>query len=160
MELQEKIDASENIEDVLPEYFLRTAHLINSGKRVDIQGEIQKYVDHSISSTINLPEDINPEVISDVYLKAWKNKLKGVTIYRDGSRFPILSIEGEQTKFQKQKDKLYTITNENGEAVEVNGDEIMKMPDGSLTTIYHYMKNSNVEIEEVLDNSQIEEVKV
>ena len=160
MELQEKIDASENIEDVLPEYFLRTAHLINSEKRVDIQGEIQKYVDHSISSTINLPEDINPEVISDVYLKAWKNKLKGVTIYRDGSRFPILSVEGEQTKFQKQKDKLYTITNENGEAVEVNGDEIMKMPDGSLTTIYHYMKNSNVEIEEVLDNSQIEEVKV
>lgn len=160
MELQEKIDASENIEDVLPDYFLRTAHLISSEKRVDIQGEIQKYVDHSISSTINLPEDINPEVISDVYLKAWKNKLKGVTIYRDGSRFPILSIEGEQTKFQKQKDKLYTITNEDGETVEVNGDEIMKMPDGSLTTIYHYMKNSNVEIEEVLDNSQIEEVKV
>jgi len=160
MGLQEKVDAAENIEDVLPAYFSRTAHLINSEKRVDIQGEIQKYVDHSISSTINLPEDVNPEVISDVYLKAWKNKLKGVTIYRDGSRFPILSVEGELTEFQKQKGKMYTIADENGETVEVNGDEIMKMPDGSLTTVYHYLKNSNVGIEDVLESTQFEEVEL
>jgi ribonucleoside-diphosphate reductase alpha chain len=160
MGLQEKVDAADNIEDVLPEYFSRTAHLINSEKRVDIQGGIQKYVDHSISSTINLPEDVNPEVISDVYLKAWKNKLKGVTVYRDGSRFPILSVEGELTEFQKQKGKMYTIANENGETVEVNGDEIMKMPDGSLTTVYHYLKNSNIGIEDVLKSTQFEEVEL
>ena len=160
MGLQEKIDSAENIEDVLPDYFSRTAHLINSEKRVDIQGVIQKYVDHSISSTINLPEDVNPEVISDVYLKAWKNKLKGVTVYRDGSRFPILSVEGELSEFQKQKGKMYTIANENGETVEVNGDEIMKMPDGSLTTVYHYLKNSNVGIEDVLESTQFEEVEL
>ena len=160
MGLQEKVDAAENIEDVLPKYFSRTAHLINSEKRVDIQGVIQKYVDHSISSTINLPEDVNPEVISDVYLKAWKNKLKGVTVYRDGSRFPILSVEGELTEFQKQKAKRYTIANENGESVEVKGDEIMKMPDGSLTTVYHYLKNSNVGIEEILESTQFEEVEL
>jgi len=160
MGLQEKIDAADNIDEVLPAYFSRTAHLINSEKRVDIQGVIQKYVDHSISSTINLPEDVNPEVISDVYLKAWKNKLKGVTIYRDGSRFPILSVEGELTEFQKQKGKMYTIANEDGETDEVNGDEIMKLPDGSLTTVYHYLKNSNVGIEEVLESTQFQKVEL
>ena len=46
--------------------------------------------------------DIKPEIISDIYLQAWKAKLKGVTIYRDGSRFPILSTnENELTDFQK-----------------------------------------------------------
>ena len=88
-DLQEKVDAID-IEEVLPKYLLRTAHKINSNERVDIQGLIQKYIDHSISSTINLPEDIKPEIISDIYLQAWKAKLKGVTIYRDGSRFPNL----------------------------------------------------------------------
>ena len=79
--LQQEVDKSKNIDDILPDYLTRTAHKINSEKRVEIQGLIQKYIDHSISSTINLPEDINPEIISDIYLKAWKEKLKGVTIY-------------------------------------------------------------------------------
>ena len=118
---------------------------------------IQKYIDHSISSTINLPEDVNPEVISDVYLKAWKKDLKGVTIYRDGSRFPILSTEGELTEFQEKKDKKFVITNEDGEELEVNGDDIIKLPDGTLTTMYHYLKNSNTEIEEVISNTQFED---
>ena len=81
-----------------------SAGKIDSTKRVSIQGLIQTYIDHSISSTINLPEDIKPEVISNIYLKAWKAKLKGVTIYRDGSRFPILSTDRELTTFQKEFD--------------------------------------------------------
>ena len=44
--------------------------------------------------------------------------------------------------------------------MEVSGDEIMKMPDGSLTTVYHYLKNSNVAIEEVIKNTQFEEVEL
>jgi len=136
----------------------RTAHVIDSVKRVEIQGLIQKYVDHSISSTINLPEDVNPELISDIYLKAWKNKLKGVTIYRDGSRFPILSVEGETTEFQKNKGKKYTITNDDGEKIEISADELIKLPDGSLTTIYHFLKNSNMKIEEFIMSNQFQEV--
>ena len=100
MGLQDEIDAAEDVESVLPEYLTRTAHKIDSVKRVGVQGVIQRYIDHSISSTINLPEDVNPEVISDIYIKAWKNNLKGVTIYRDGSRFPILSVDSKVTKFQ------------------------------------------------------------
>ena len=125
---------------------------------VEIQGLIQTYIDHSISSTINLPEDVNPELISDIYLKAWKSKLKGVTVYRDGSRFPILSVEGEITEFQKNKIKRYTITNEDNEKIEISGEEIIKMPDGSLTTIYHFLKNSNMKIEELITSNQFQEI--
>ena len=123
-----------------------------------IQGIIQKYIDHSISSTINLPEDIQPEVISNIYLKSWKNKLKGVTIYRDGSRFPILSTEGQLTTFQTKKEKQFKIENENGEEVFVKGDEIMKLPDGTLTTMYHYLKNSDKNIDEVLSTAKLEDI--
>ena len=156
-DLQEKVDKASNIEDVLPAYLFRTAHKINSNQRVDIQGLIQKYIDHSISSTINLPEDIKPEIISDIYLQAWKAKLKGVTIYRDGSRFPILSTnENELTDFQKNKDKEFEITNNNNETIKAKGDEIIKLPDGSLTTMYHYMKNSETKIEEIIESEKFQ----
>ena len=158
MDLNEEVDNAEDLNDILPDYMMRTAHVIDSVRRVEIQGLIQKYIDHSISSTINLPEDVNPELISDIYLKAWKNNLKGVTIYRDGSRFPILSVEGEATEFQENKVKKYTITNENDEKIEISGDEIIKMPDGSLTTIYHFLKNSDMKIEEFIMTNQFQEI--
>jgi ribonucleoside-diphosphate reductase alpha chain len=154
------IQTEENIDlsDVLPKYFMRTAHEINPTKRIEIQGMCQKYIDHSISSTLNLPEDIQPEVISDIYMHAWKKKLKGITVYRDGSRFPILSIEGQKTQFQKQMDTSYNITQEDGGIIECKGDEILKMPNGRLTTVYHYLKNSDVNIEQIIDETKFEEV--
>ena len=60
------IDNDRDLEAILPEFLTRTAHKIDSKKRVKIQGIIQKYIDHSISSTINLPEDVQPELISDI----------------------------------------------------------------------------------------------
>ena len=136
------IDSKGKEEEVLPEYFFRTAHSIVPEKRVKLQGIIQKYIDHSISSTINLAEDVEPEVISDIYFMAWQKKSKGVTIYRDGSRFPILSVENQLTEFQQYKDKKFEILNEDGEKVTVGGDHVLKCDDGRLTTLYHYM-NSN-----------------
>ena len=159
MDLREELEAADKIEDILPDYFLRTAHHIKPDKRVEIQGLIQRYIDHSISSTINLPEDVQPEVISDIYLKAWKQDLKGVTIYRDGSRFPILSTETELTEFQKIKENEFKISVDGDEIITANGEEIIKLPDGSLTTVYHYMKNSNKAIEEVLTKVEFEEIK-
>ncbi len=159
MNLQEEIKAVEKIEDVLPDYFQRTAHHINPDKRVIIQGKIQRYIDHSISSTINLPEDVQPEVISDIYQAAWKKKLKGVTIYRDGSRFPILSTEGELTEFQRVKEKEFRITIDRNQVITARGEEIIKLPDGSLTTVYHHMKNSDIAIEEVLTHTKFEEIE-
>ena len=157
MKLASEADKHNDLTELLPEYFLRTAHTVNPEKRVIIQGNCQKYIDHSISSTVNLPEDIQPEVISDIYILGWKQKLKGITIYRDGSRFPILSRESESTPFQEIKNKFFTIQNEDGVKIIASGDEVLKMPDGSLSTVYHYKKNSSVEIEEVLENTQFEE---
>jgi len=159
MDLTGELKASNKIEGILPDYFLRTAHHIKPDKRVEIQGLIQRYIDHSISSTINLPEDVQPEIISDIYLKAWKQNLKGVTIYRDGSRFPILSVENELSEFQKSKENEFNISVDGDEIITVNGEELIKLPDGTLTTVYHYMKNSDVAIEGVLTNKEFEEIE-
>jgi len=85
--------------------------------------------------------------------------LKGVTIYRDGSRFPILSTETELTEFQKIKENEFKISVDGDEIITANGEEIIKLPDGSLTTVYHYMKNSDKAIEEVLTKVEFEELE-
>ncbi len=127
--------------DYLPPFFFSTAHRINAEKRVEIQGRCQKYVDHSISSTVNLPETIEPEVISNIYLLAWRKGLKGITIYRDGSRYPVLQVEGQKTEFQKMKEKLFKILLANTqEEVTLHGDDVILTPDERLTTVYHYIK--------------------
>lgn len=146
-ELNEQMESAQTeaeLTEFLPPHFFRSAHHIDGDKRIEIQGRCQKYVDHSISSTVNLPETIEPEVISDIYLNAWKSGLKGITVYRDGSRYPILSVEGEETDFQKMKTKLYKILLENqDQEVTLKGDDIIVMPDERLTTVYHYIKAKN-----------------
>jgi ribonucleoside-diphosphate reductase alpha chain len=67
-----------------------TASEIDWKKRVTMQAVVQKYVTHSISSTINLPNDVSLEKVSDIYLASWKLGLKGITVYRDGSRSGVL----------------------------------------------------------------------
>tara|TARA_Y100001933_G_scaffold54710_1_gene54138 strand:+ start:454 stop:2925 length:2472 start_codon:yes stop_codon:yes gene_type:complete len=81
----------------LPDY-VRTAHQIDPYFRVRMQGVIQKYTDSSISSTINLSEDIDVETVADIYITAYKEGLKGVTVYREGSREGILQTEGPENK--------------------------------------------------------------
>ena len=67
-----------------------TANDIDWVRRVEIQGVIQKYITHSISSTINLPSDVSEEEVSKIYMESWKKGLKGITVYRDGSRSGVL----------------------------------------------------------------------
>ncbi len=143
---------------VLPAYFQRTAHNIHPDQRVKIQSICQKYIDHSISSTVNLPEDTEPEMISNIYIKAWKSGLKGITIYRDGSRFPILAVEGKKTAFQRAKHQTFKIQLPDGTEAVCHGDEILKLPNGRLTTVYHYMNRDNLNIEDMLLNTRPEEV--
>ncbi len=128
-----------DLREILPEHFFRTAHEIDPMMRVRIQGVIQRYVDHSISSTVNLPEDVHPEVISNIYLAAWEHGLKGITIYRDGSRFPVLSVDGKRTEFQEFKDRVFVIERD-GEEIKLRGDDVLVLPDGRLTTVYHAIK--------------------
>ena len=78
----------------LPDYVV-TSHEIDPYFRVKMQGVIQKYTDSSISSTINLAEDIDVETVADIYITAYKEGLKGVTVYREGSREGILQTDGQ-----------------------------------------------------------------
>lgn len=78
-------------------YSKSSANDIDWVSRVKIQGIIQKYTTHSISSTINLPETATEEEVSEIYLTSWENKLKGVTIYRDGCRTGVLITKSENT---------------------------------------------------------------
>ena len=137
--MQEQVQQAEDLQDVLPSHFFRTAHFLSPEKRVEIQGIAQKYIDHSISSTVNLPESIDPETISAIYLQAWKKGLKGITIYRDGSRYPILSVAQEQSEFQELKQKEFQVMANGSEQVLFGGD-VLTLPDGKLTTVYHAMK--------------------
>lgn len=79
-------------EDEFPDYFI-TAHRIKPDKRVEMQAVIQKHIDQSISSTINLPESVSPEEIGKIYFLAARKGLKGVTVYREGSREGVLITE-------------------------------------------------------------------
>ena len=75
-----------------------TANDIDWIKRVEIQSIIQKYTTHSISSTINLPNNVSKEEVSRIYLESWKQGLKGITVYRDGSRSGVLVSDSEANK--------------------------------------------------------------
>ena len=79
-------------DEKLPDYVV-TAHDIDPYFRVKMQGTIQKYVDSSISSTVNLSEDVSVETVADIYMTAYKAGLKGITVYREGSREGILQTE-------------------------------------------------------------------
>ncbi|KRO69984.1 MAG: ribonucleoside-diphosphate reductase, partial [Cryomorphaceae bacterium BACL11 MAG-121128-bin16] len=73
-----------------------TAPEINWLKRVEMQAVVQKYVTHSISSTINLPNDVSLDEVSNIYLESWKQGTKGITVYRDGSRSGVLVSADEE----------------------------------------------------------------
>jgi ribonucleoside-diphosphate reductase alpha chain len=87
-----------------------TAHDISPLTRVKLQATVQKHIDHSISSTINLPFTATEEEIRDIYLHAWESGCKGVTVYRDGCRDGILinkkKVEFEQHEAPKRPKNL------------------------------------------------------
>lgn len=82
----------EEIESIIAKspYYKATANDVDWIAKVKMQGAIQKWVDHSISVTINLPADAKEELVSELYLTAWKSGCKGATVYRDGSRNGVL----------------------------------------------------------------------
>jgi ribonucleoside-diphosphate reductase alpha chain len=82
-------------DESLPEYVV-TAHNIDPYFRVKMQGVIQKYIDSSISSTVNLKADIQEETVADIYMTAYKAGLKGITVYREGSREGILITDDDK----------------------------------------------------------------
>ena len=106
-------------------YFKATSNDVDWLAKVRMQGRVQKWVDHSISVTINLPADVSQELVGELYFEAWKSGCKGVTVYRDGSRSGVLisndtkekkktgnfptkrpeKLEADVVRFQNNKEK-------------------------------------------------------
>ena len=87
-------------------YYKATANDVDWVNKVRMQGEVQKWVDHSISVTINLPNDISEEMVGKLYVEAWRSGCKGCTVYRDGSRTGVLvALSDNDKKKEKEKEK-------------------------------------------------------
>jgi len=82
-------------DEALPEHVV-TAHDIDPYFRVRMQGVIQRWIDSSISSTVNLPTDVSVETVADIYVTAYRAGLKGITVYREGSRDGILVTDDDR----------------------------------------------------------------
>ena len=79
-------------------YYKATSNDVDWLMKVKMQGRIQKWVDHSISVTINLPNDVDEDLINQLYIEAWKSGCKGCTVYRDGSRSGVLVAATPKSK--------------------------------------------------------------
>jgi ribonucleoside-diphosphate reductase alpha chain len=83
-------------------YHKATSNDVDWMKKVKMQGAIQKWVDHSISVTINLPSNVKESLVGELYVKAWESGCKGVTVYRDGSRSGVLLATDKKKKAETQ----------------------------------------------------------
>ncbi|MEQ8625496.1 MAG: adenosylcobalamin-dependent ribonucleoside-diphosphate reductase [Vicingaceae bacterium] len=79
-------------------YYQATANDVNWVNKVKMQGAIQKWVDHSISVTVNVPESISEEKVGEIYVTGWESGCKGITVYRDGSRSGVLVSNDDKGK--------------------------------------------------------------
>lgn len=94
----------EEIDDLVKRspYYKATANDVDWLEKVRMQGRVQKWVDHSISVTINLPADVSEELVANLYLEAWKCGCKGCTVYRDGCRSGVLVAMEKKPEPQAQ----------------------------------------------------------
>ena len=86
-------------------YYKATANDVDWLMKVRMQGAIQKWVDHSISVTVNLPNDVDEELVNKLYVEAWKSGCKGCTIYRDGSRSGVMISVSKKDKKKEESNE-------------------------------------------------------
>ena len=118
----------EEIEELMARspYYKATSNDVDWMEKVRMQGAVQKWVDHSISVTINLPNDVSEELVGNLYVEAWKAGCKGCTVYRDGSRNNVL----EAVKKEKPK-----------EVYMANPEHIMKRPAELEADVVRFQNN-------------------
>lgn len=144
--VQEFIDANPDTE--LPDYFV-TAADIAPLDRVKVQGTWQQYIDASISSTVNLPNEATVQDVHDIYMAAWKEGLKGITVHRAGNnREGILTVGDEKSEKSEHSNEL-----QRGEWAKLSGDLPAKKRKvytgcGKLTMHVYYNPANNNTIEE------------
>ncbi|QDO92469.1 adenosylcobalamin-dependent ribonucleoside-diphosphate reductase [Formosa sediminum] len=101
-------------------YHKATSNDVDWLSKVSMQGAVQKWVDHSISVTINLPSDVSEDLVGQLYLKAWEVGCKGVTVYRDGSRSGVLISNDEKKEEETNTDVLTTFPTKRPQVLEAD----------------------------------------
>ena len=98
--------SQEEIDELVAEspYYKSTANDVDWLMKVKMQGAIQKWVDHSISVTVNLPNNVDEALVNKLYIEAWKSGCKGCTIYRDGSRAGVMLSTSKKKEEKKTKE--------------------------------------------------------
>jgi len=101
--------SDEEINEIIEKspYHKATSNDIDWVAKVKMQGNIQKWVDHSISVTVNLPENISEEVVANVYMTGWEYGCKGLTVYREGSRTGVLVSNDKKKEKDSEKESYW-----------------------------------------------------
>ena len=106
----EKKYSQEELDELVAKspYYKATANDVDWLMKVRMQGAIQKWVDHSISVTINLPNNVDEQLVNRLYVEAWKSGCKGCTVYRDGSRSGVMIAVSKKDKKKDEQEKKHT----------------------------------------------------
>ena len=106
----EKKYSQEELDELVAKspYYKATANDVDWLMKVRMQGAIQKWVDHSISVTINLPNNVDEQLVNRLYVEAWKSGCKGCTVYRDGSRSGVMIAVEKKDKKKDEQEKKHT----------------------------------------------------
>lgn len=150
LKIPHNVDNDDKLAKYLPNYFI-TSDKIDWRKRITIQSTMQKYIDHSISSTINLPEDVDPKIVGDLYMQAWREGLKGITVYRDNCRTGVLVTNKNESK---NKERPASITRQEAperpeslpcdvHIVKVDGEEYVVIVSFMGASVYEVFAGSH-----------------
>ncbi|MDC3013649.1 adenosylcobalamin-dependent ribonucleoside-diphosphate reductase, partial [Candidatus Marinimicrobia bacterium] len=130
----------------LPEYVV-TAHNVDPYFRVKMQGVVQKYIDSSISSTVNLAEETTVDTVADIYMTAYKADLKGITVYREGSREGILITDDKSSENQEENSENAEMkTARNRPSITEGKTRRMRTGDGTLYVTVNEDENGLCEV--------------
>ena len=130
----------------LPEYVV-TAHNVDPYFRVKMQGVVQKYIDSSISSTVNLAEETTVDTVADIYMTAYKADLKGITVYREGSREGILITDDKSSENKEQNSENAEMkTARNRPSITEGKTRRMRTGDGTLYVTVNEDENGLCEV--------------
>ena len=140
--VQEMFGTDEN----LPEYVV-TAHNVDPYFRVKMQGIVQRYIDSSISSTVNLAEETTVETVADIYMTAYKADLKGITVYREGSREGILITDEKSSENKEETSQNAEMkTARNRPSITEGKTRRMRTGDGTLYVTVNEDENGLCEV--------------
>ena len=123
----EKRYSQEEIDELVARspYYKATANDVDWLMKVRMQGAIQKWVDHSISVTVNLPNEVDEDLVNRLYVEAWRSGCKGCTIYRDGSRSGVMvSVSKKDKKKKDEKAEKAVASRSLTDVVEVRPKEL------------------------------------